>query len=423
MKINLAFFTSILLIFALLLVGCKNSPEGQENDLENESDSLVIATVIPEYEPVIKEIYAKSLSIEIKTKTILPSIEDLSVHWHDLDVVIKDFLEQNQDVDLIYGFTPEYLKDLVKNGSVKSLNELLDESLIDKLAPVMYDPIIQAGNSKLYAISPTFQSFVLVYNKSIFKEIGIDFPTNTMNWEEVSKLSTDIQEKSDYRGITLGTPPSDKEYYSLFQELYAPMRNFENNSGQTKINTDVNKKYWELFVKLYEDNSKATEEEFVKGEVAMAIFPMNQLTDPQYLSVYGKVDKSNWEIASLPVFEENKGAIIFSDALFSISSHSENKAAIEFLEFVQGKKFAELMVESSLFPTYWDNDIKKQLEEMHGFDFTAAYKQSGALYYKPQFPGPRYNEIQAAGAEYFVQYMNEKNNIDIILNEYENAIN
>lgn len=63
------------------------------------------------------------------------------------------------------------------------------------------------------------------------------------------------------------------------------------------------------------------------------------------------------------------------------------------------------------------------MQEKHGFDFTAAFEQDGALIYKPQFPKSRYTEIQETGAKYFVQYMNEKGNLESILEEYENEVN
>lgn len=198
MKIKVTLFSFLLLISIFLLIGCSKN---------NESNSLVIATVIPEFEQVI----------------ILSSSEELTDHWHDLDVVIKEFLEDNKDVDIIFGFAPEYLSNLVEDGSIKSLDGLIDNSLIEKLAPVIYTPIRKAGDGKLYAITPIFDSWVLVYNKSIFKEVGIDFPTNVMNWEKVSKLAEEIQDKSKYKGITLGSPTSDEQFYYLFLELAVPI--------------------------------------------------------------------------------------------------------------------------------------------------------------------------------------------------------
>lgn len=423
MKNNLVFGTLLLLIFTLLLVGCTQTTES-ENQNKNDTEDLVIATVIPDYEPVIKEVYAKNYSTEITTKSILPNLEELSLHWHDLDAVIHDFLENNKDVDLIYGFTPEYLNYLVENGSVKNLSEVLDGPLSsENLAPIVYNPIKKAGNGDLYAISPSFHSYVLVYNKQIFKEIEVEEPGNNMTWEEIGSLSDEILDKSDYKGITLGFPTSDEQFYQLFQELMGPIRNYENNNGQTKLNNEVNQKYWELFARLYEDNSKVTGAEFVNGEVAMAILPLSQLTDKEFLSFYGEYDENNWGIAGMPIFKENEGAVVYSDSLFSISSHSENKEAIKFLEYVQGKEFAELMIKASILPTYWDHDLNGQLKELYGYDLTAAYNQPGALYYKPQFAAFEYNEIQSTGAQYFVKYMNENGDLSKILTEYENSIN
>ncbi|MBK3494226.1 extracellular solute-binding protein [Viridibacillus sp. YIM B01967] len=415
---KLAIYASLFISVLLVLTGC--SQQGPKVSVEK---SLVIATLVPEYEETIKNVYSKGYDNDIKTKSVFPNSNDVPSHWDDIDVVIDEYLKKNKDVDLVYGFTPDYLNGLVEKGSIKDLSALLDEALIEKIATAILEPIKLAGEGAVYAVAPSFHDYVLVYNKDIFKEVGVDKPRNSMNWEEVSTLAKEIQVKSNFKGITLGFPTSDHEFYYLYQNLSEPIGNFKNKKGKAILNNELNRKYWKIFTNLYKDNLKVTGEEFVKGEVAMAVLPLSKLVDTKFLEFYGDFDKSQWGLVGMPIFEENKGGLAFSDSLFSISKYSNNDEAVKFLEYVQGKEFAELLANASIFPSYWDGDMKKRLMKKHGYDFSPVYEQPGALIDNAEFKGPKYNEIKSAGADYFVKYMNGKGNINNILIEYENDVN
>ena len=412
----------LLILLVLTLIGCTDEDSKNPNE-QGGTKPVVIATLVPELESYIQDTYTKFYGSEITTKSILSSVEEVNKHWSDLDVVIEGFLKDNQDVDLIYAVSLEYLNGLVEKGILKNLSEELDESITSKLAPVFIDPMKRIGDGDLYAIASSFTNHALVYNKEIFKELGVKEPKSGMTWEEISNLASQIRSKSNYEGFALEFPSDDEQYYYYFQQNIISVGNYEKNNEKAILNTETNQKYWSLFANLYKDNSKVTGEDFVKGKVAMGVFELNIFLDDSFVEFYGELNKAQWGVVAMPITPENPGSIMFSENIFAISKYSNNKEAVKFLERIHGKEFAEVLVGESLLPTYFDDDIMQQLQDKYGYDLTPIYIQPGIIYDQPQFNGTEYNFIKNTGAEYFLKYLNGNEDINKILTEYENAVN
>ncbi|MDI3311488.1 MAG: ABC transporter substrate-binding protein [Thermoanaerobacterium sp.] len=288
---------------------------------------------------------------------------------------MSKYLKNNDDVDIVFGFPPEYLKGLIESNSVEKLDKHIDSNVMENLAPAIMEPIKQAGNGDVYAVTPTFNSYTLAYNKNIFKEIGVKKPVSGMNWEDVYTLSQEIQSKSNYKGVSLGLPSSDEEFYYLYQIISRPIYSIQENNNEISINNTVNQKYWSLFSKIYIDNERANDKEFLKGNVGMAILPVANLMDKELFQTFAAQDLKI-EIVEMPIFSENEGGLAYSDSLFAISSKSKNiEAAASFLEYIQGKEFATYLSSGSLLPSYWDNEIKDSFIEKYNFDPTPIYQQ------------------------------------------------
>lgn len=405
-------FVSFILIL-LLIAGCNKKSD----------EKLVIATIIPDFNDTIKNIYQKNFDYPIEIKSILSNAEEISNHWNDLDKVINQFLEENTDVDIIYGFPPEYLSGLIDGGNLENLNNVVDKNIFKNITPAILDPIKKAGEGEIYAVAPTFNDQVLVINEKIFETLKIDEPKTEITWDEIYELANEIQKNSQYKGISLGFPSSDEQYYQLYVILSKPIENFRNVKGRTIVNTETYNKYWTLFQNIYNNNSKVTNEEFIKGNVAMAVFPLAQLTDTDFLEFYDNLDKTNWKIMKLPVFKENAGSLGYSDALFSITKFGNKQLSGEFIEHVQGKELATSFAEASIFPSYWDEDIIKIFQEKYNLDFTSAFTQSGALINKPNFPGEKFNNAINSGEKYFVESLQEKTSVEDALRYYEEELN
>lgn len=410
----------VILVF--VLVGC--TEENSEKEIQWKEETLVIATIIPEFEPYIEEVFAKNYNKEITTKSIFTNIDEVNNHWVDLDEMIDDYLQKNRDVDLVFGISPEYIKGLVERGSLRNLSEIIDESILNHIAPVFSEPMKKIGEGDLYAVTPTIiNNYILAYNKGIFEKAGIQEPQNGMSWKEIRELSSQIVEKTDYEGFALEFPMDDGQFFQVFLNTVYPARNYQMENGKVVLNTSESRQYWTLFADLYKENSKVTGEEFMNGKVAMGVFSANVFFNNEDLDLYGHLDKSELGFVQMPVTEENPGGVMWTETIFAMSKYSNNKEAIIFLEKVHGKEFAKLLIQNSQLPTYLDSDIENLIKDHFGFDLTPALTQPGIVYNTPQFNISDYTTIRNMGEEYFLKYLNGDGDIETILAEYEKAVN
>lgn len=80
---------------------------------------------------------------------------------------------------------------LVEEGQLLNLEQRIrDENYpLTDLSPVVADSLRSEMDGQLYALSPSFISYALYYNKDLFTQYGIPFPQNRMSWEEVLELA------------------------------------------------------------------------------------------------------------------------------------------------------------------------------------------------------------------------------------------
>ncbi|GEM_PF-5651369 len=409
-------YWTILLIFISisLLTGCI-----EQTGSTVEKDKLTIATLIPEYNSEVTEFYNYKNTFNIEVKSVLADKEDLAKHWTDLDIVINDFIEQNDDIDFIYGFPTEYLNGLIELGNIKEITGEIKTSALQNSAPAVMKPIEEAGSGKIFALPPYFDAKVLVYNKKIFKELNLVPPISEMSWVKTQELSDDIQKKSAYKGIALGQPDTDEDFYSLYQILSRPIPNLERKAEGLTVINKLNKKYWTLFKDIYIDNEKATLEDFIKGKSAMAVFPTGILFDQDFISFYGDYKPSDWGIAPLPEFDENPGGQGYTDSLFALTKNSDSILSAKFLNHISSQEVAKNIIATGMLPTVTNNELNTLLTESHGFDLSTIYKQPGAIIEAPLLNADEFYKVQADGTDSFVHFLQGKISIEEALTNYE----
>ncbi|MDF2713434.1 MAG: extracellular solute-binding protein, partial [Paenibacillus sp.] len=93
-----------------------------------------------------------------------------------------------QKPDIIYGLG--LLSDLKKLGKLVELSPLVKQDQFDlnAFSGAAIEQIRAVGDGMLFGLSPTFQSAALYYNKSIFDQLKIPYPTNQMSWPNVIEL-------------------------------------------------------------------------------------------------------------------------------------------------------------------------------------------------------------------------------------------
>src|SRR5690606_28174800 len=106
----------------------------------------------------------------------------------------KDHLDllKDQAPDIIHTRRPNTFEQLVEHGYLQDLTSLIkrDKFDIDNFDKGIIDLLRSKGNGKLYGLAPTFSGRALFYNKSIFAEYNVPYPTDRMSWEEVLQLAS-----------------------------------------------------------------------------------------------------------------------------------------------------------------------------------------------------------------------------------------
>lgn len=110
------------------------------------------------------------------------------------------------DLHISWNGALKYLTDL---GIVDDLEPLLKKESFDLsgFEPAAIDAMkSEAGNGRLYGIPYVMNFQLMYYNKDLFDQAGIPYPTDGMNWEEVIGLGKKVSGKlgSSYTGLLAG---------------------------------------------------------------------------------------------------------------------------------------------------------------------------------------------------------------------------
>ncbi len=112
--------------------------------------------------------------------------------------------EQQPDIVVM---SPEQYELLAAEGSLADLEPLMQQSGFgtDGFVEGVVEQLRSLGGGKLYGLAPTFNMKALYYNKSLFDQHGVPYPTDGMTWEDVFALAarfpTDGPEESRVYGL------------------------------------------------------------------------------------------------------------------------------------------------------------------------------------------------------------------------------
>lgn len=284
----------------------------------------------------------------------------------DRNEEMKTFMEEhNPDVIML---SIDQLKDLAADGRLYDLETLIgqDQYDLEGIIPGVVDYIRDLGEGKLYGLAPNFYSQAVYYNKDLFDQYGIPYPTDRMSWDELLQLAVRFpaEEGSSNRihGLRVGYNSS---LYRLANYIGSTenLSVVDNDNNQVTINTEAWKQVFEtarnalssgtLYVEEpYQPATSSTYEDFllsdpfISGKIAMVI-------DGHYL--YTKIkevretlqDKGvqNWDLVTVPV--DPKTPDFSNDMrvhqLFAVNANAENvQAAWDFIKYIHSEEYARI---------------------------------------------------------------------------------
>lgn len=329
----------------------------------------------------IYEFANKNVKIEI-----VPALDQSQYRYSDgtEPYVQPDYLESmktimtgSNPVDVVMADT-SVLKQLINENMLKPLDPLMQEDKFDTsdFVPAVIDGLKEIGEGQLYALTPSFSSSALYYNKKIFLDAGVEPPTDNMTWDEVfdkARLVSKGEGKDRTYGFSFnrykGSDPFWDMQYSYVGGL--KLKLYDDKAETMTVDSPQWAKVWGTISKLTQDKiipetndsygegevwSAISSDLFLSGKVAMTISEsnfVNEIADANNnASKIKNFTPIDWDVVTVPAHPENPGVggNIWYNNTFSINSSAPNaEGAWDFIRFVNGEEYAQLKSRSNTY--------------------------------------------------------------------------
>jgi sn-glycerol 3-phosphate transport system substrate-binding protein len=296
-----------------------------------------------------------------------------------LENMAKEFMATHPDIQVNVQYTGSYLDTFnktiagVKAGTAPHVVQIYDigtRAMIDGNIAVPIgdliekDPSIDLGiflpqvlnyytvGGKLYSMPFNSSNAILFYNKTFFKEAGLDPKKPPRTYEELIEYSRKLVKKDEKGNIIrygLTWPTHSWFFEQLLAAQDAPLVNKNNGRGDERpteavFNSEAGKKIFELFAKMTKEglliNTKredwsAARQIFLSGKAAMVFY---STSDVKFITETAK--ENGWEIGTAflprPDLSVQGGAIIGGGSLWIIKNHPKEEidAAWEFVKWM-----------------------------------------------------------------------------------------
>lgn len=294
---------------------------------------------------------------------------------------LKGIMQGDNPPDIVMvGY--EQLPDLINNNLLTQLDPLItkDKFDISDFVPAVIEGIKKVGDGKIYALAPTFNSSAVIYNKRMFDEAGVTYPTDKMTWEQTFDLARRLAkgegENRKY-GFSFSTYNMGGDMSWATQMYTAPLqlRMFDDNGEKMTVDSDQWENAWKTMLQIHTEklipgpldmsnmNGKMgpnerynpfQHDDFLSGRVAMSIINYGELdrliNAMKNAELYQDFSAFEWDVVTLPVHQEapDTGGYIGMEGIMSINAKAQNaEEAWKFLKFINGEDWARLKASSA----------------------------------------------------------------------------
>lgn len=317
------------------------------------------------YQPLIDAFEAEHPDIKINMvdlgstdySTVLGT--QLSGSGSDFDVVtIKD--------------VPGYVT-LVSKGVLEPLDDLISQDGVDLSK---YNGITDqvTVDGKLYELPFRSDIWVLYYNKDVFDNAGVAYPTNDMTWDEYDALA---------RSVTDTTPGAEVygAHYHTWRSTIQLMGILDGKHTAVDGEYEWTKPYYEMV--LAEQNDGVCQDyatlktqglhysdAFAQGNVGMlnmGSWFISTLIQKIQSGEY--TECSNWGMVKYPHADGvEPGSTLATITALSIPTSAPHKdEAWEFVKFVAGEEGAQVLADTGNIPAMTNEAIVDAIASMDGF--------------------------------------------------------
>ncbi|MGO4181525.1 ABC transporter substrate-binding protein [Paenibacillus sp. MCAF9] len=287
---------------------------------------------------------------------------------------MKEMLTGSNPVDVVV-LDYNMLRRMTQDNLLQPLDPLVAQDKFDlsDYVPTVIEGIKAAGDGGLYALTPTFNSSALYYNKKMFTDAGVTPPTNKMEWTEVLNLARQVAkgEGVDRKfGFSFNRWSNDgfSNAQSYSQALQLKM--WDDKGEKMLVNSDQWENVWSTVASLYQEEVIPTQEFmnkmyekqnaeggndpfygdlFIKGKIAMTIGDYGYINELKRASDNASKIKDfeavDWDVVTVPVSPSDPevGSSISLSQLMGINNKAQNdKDAWDFIKFSNSKEWAKL---------------------------------------------------------------------------------
>lgn len=296
---------------------------------------------------------------------------ELSGKGSDFDVVtIKD--------------VPGYAT-LVGKGVLEPMSEMVSADGIDLS---IYNGTAEqvTVDGELYQMPFRTDFWLLYYNKDLYDEAGVAYPTNDMTMEEYDEMVRSVSKQG------FGDEQIFGAHYHTWRSAVQLFGILDGEHSVVDGNYDFTKSYYEMVKKQEEDGICRTyidtnasqlhySAAFAEGNTAtmnMGTWYIATLMDSLKTGEYDTELCGNWGLASYPHPEGvEAGTTLGQVTGLAIPTASEQKeAAWEFIKFACGEEGAEVVAQTGTFPAIMNDDVIDTITSLEGFPDDEATKEA-----------------------------------------------
>lgn len=389
--------TMALTLIGSMLAGCGQKPAETAPEAEAQTESEPEASepeTEAEAEPEAAPETAEEVTLKIATwdasssATVTPLIEAFeaanpNIKVDLIDIASADYTQKltvmlngGNELDVVWIKDGDTTPSIAARGQLEDLTPYIERDGIDLS---VYNSVAEMLNmdGKQVALPISTGFYILYYNKDIFDEANVPYPTNDMTWEDFEELAAKV---------TIGEG-NDKKYGALIHTWQACVQNWGVQDGvHTILDTDYSffKPYYEMVLRMQDAGTIMDfstlktgnihySSPFQQGQVAM--MPMGTWFMATMISKIKAGESSvNWGIATLPHADSlEAGYTVGSTTPMGINANSQNKdAAWEFVKFACGENGAKIYAENGDIPAMKDDSIISAIAGIDGMPEGAA---------------------------------------------------
>ncbi|MNZ82599.1 Bacterial extracellular solute-binding protein [compost metagenome] len=226
---------------------------------------------------------------------------------------------------------------------------------ISELSPVVQNAVRSKADDSIYGLSPSFISHALFYNRDLFEEYGVPFPSNQMTWSEVLELARRFPNQNEAGERLYGYKSNYYTSIAISTILRAGQTEGLTFIDPQTLKVSFDSAEWRrIFLEvvdsfskgvIYDQEDSGTEETgpspILTGHAAMEIHSNSMAYNFDSYSEFIGVSKINWDLVTVPVATRNREQSDYYEVqeIFSISKATTyNQEAWKFIEFIMGNE-------------------------------------------------------------------------------------